>query len=124
MLKDANPRLKVSFVGPPGTIEPEDTLNSTKAIDFLVRREFDHQIVDYANGKALDTLPGVSFRKNGQIIHNPDGGVIENLDALPWVTKVYKRDLDIRRYNVPFLLHPFVSFYTSRGCPAMCTFCL
>lgn len=83
MLKDANPNLKVSFVGPPGTIEPEDTLNSTKAIDFLVRREFDHQIVDYANGKALDTLPGVSFRKNGHIIHNPDGGVIENLDALP-----------------------------------------
>jgi len=25
---------------------------------------------------------------------------------------------------VPFLLNPFVSFYTSRGCPAMCTFCL
>ena len=75
MLKDANPRLKVSFVGPPGTIEPEDTLNATKAIDFMVSREFDHQIVDYANGKALDTLPGVSFRKNGQIIHNPDGSV-------------------------------------------------
>jgi len=25
---------------------------------------------------------------------------------------------------VPFLLHPFVSFYTTRGCPAMCTFCM
>ena len=67
---------------------------------------------------------GVSFRKNGQIIHNPDGSVIENLDALPWVTKVYQRDLDIRRYNVPFLLHPYVSLYTSRGCPALCSFCL
>ena len=50
--------------------------------------------------------------------------MVENLDGLPWVTKVYKRDLDIRRYNVPFLLNPYVSFYTSRGCPAMCTFCL
>ena len=27
-------------------------------------------------------------------------------------------------YNVPFLLNPYMSFYTSRGCPAMCTFCL
>jgi len=124
MLKDANPRLKVAFVGPPGTVQPQDTLKATKAIDFLVRREFDHQIVDYANGKALDELPGISFRKNGQIMHNPDGGVIENLDSLPWVTRVYQRDLDIRRYNVPFLLNPYVSFYTSRGCPAMCTFCL
>jgi len=40
------------------------------------------------------------------------------------VTKTYKRDLDITRYNVPFLLNPFVSLYTSRGCPALCTFCL
>ena len=40
------------------------------------------------------------------------------------MTKVYKRDLDITRYNVPFLLNPFVSLYTSRGCPALCTFCL
>ena len=30
----------------------------------------------------------------------------------------------MRRYNVPFLLHPYVSLYTTRGCPAQCTFCL
>ena len=46
------------------------------------------------------------------------------LDALPFSTDIYKRDLQIERYNVPFLLNPFLSFYTSRGCPAMCTFCL
>jgi radical SAM superfamily enzyme YgiQ (UPF0313 family) len=57
-------------------------------------------------------------------VHNPEGPVIEDLDSLPWVSKIYKRDLDFRRYNVPFLLNPFISFYTSRGCPAMCTFCL
>ena len=124
MLKDSNPKLKVAFVGPPVTIEPDRALNATKAIDFIVRREFDYQIADYANGKPLEELPGVSFRKNGENIHTPEGGQIENLDALPWVSKVYKRDLDFRRYNVPFLLHPFLSFYTSRGCPAQCTFCL
>jgi radical SAM superfamily enzyme YgiQ (UPF0313 family) len=40
------------------------------------------------------------------------------------VTDVYQRDLDVRRYNVPFLLYPYVSLYTTRGCPAQCTFCL
>src|SRR5947207_11335567 len=124
MMKDTNPKLKVAFVGPPVTVEPQKTLRDTKAIDFLVRREFDYQIVDYAKGKPLDELPGVSFRKNGHIVNNPEGPAIENLDELPWVTKVYKRDLDITRYNVPFLLNPFVSLYTSRGCPALCTFCL
>ncbi|OYW11450.1 MAG: hopanoid biosynthesis associated radical SAM protein HpnJ [Acidobacteriia bacterium 12-62-4] len=91
----------------------------------MVRKEFDHAIVDYANGKPLEEIPSVSFRRpDGSFMHNPDGAVIENLDALPWASKVYKRDLDFRRYNVPFLHNPYVAIYTSRGCPAQCTFCL
>jgi hopanoid biosynthesis associated radical SAM protein HpnJ len=126
MMKDVNPKLKVCFVGPPVTVEPEKILRSSKAIDFLIRREFDHQIVAYAKGeKELHELPGVSFRTaDGGFQHNPEGGYIENLDEMPWVTKVYKRDLDFRRYNVPFLHNPYIALYTSRGCPAMCTFCL
>jgi len=124
MMKDANPKLKVAFVGPPVTVDPEKCLRASSAIDFVVRREFDYQIVAYAKGTPLEELPGVSYRHNGGFRHNPEGGYIENLDALPWVTKVYKRDLDFRRYNVPFLLHPFIALYTSRGCPALCTFCL
>ncbi|MCS6952090.1 MAG: hopanoid biosynthesis associated radical SAM protein HpnJ [Bryobacteraceae bacterium] len=124
MMRDANPRLRVAFVGPPVTVEPERILRASSAIDFVVRREFDYQIPQYAQGRRLEELPGVSFRRNGEIVHNPDGPVIENLDELPWVTKVYQRDLDITRYNVPFLLYPYVALYTSRGCPALCTFCL
>jgi hopanoid biosynthesis associated radical SAM protein HpnJ len=124
MMKDSNPQLKVAFVGPPVTVEPEKCLSASTAIDFVVKREFDYQIRDYALGKPLEEIPGVVFRKNGSFQHNPEAPVIENLDELPWVTKVYKTDLDFRRYNVPFLLNPYIAFYTSRGCPAMCTFCL
>lgn len=124
MMKDTNPKLKVAFVGPPVTVEPEKCLSSSSAIDFVVKREFDYAIVDFANGKPLEEIPGVVFPKDGGFQHNPEASPIENLDTLPWVTKVYKRDLDFRRYNVPFLLNPYLSFYTSRGCPAMCTFCL
>jgi hopanoid biosynthesis associated radical SAM protein HpnJ len=124
MMKDTNPKLKVAFVGPPVTVEPEKSLRASKAIDFVVKREFDYQIRDYAMGKPLEEIPSVVFRKNGGFQHNPERGVIENLDELPWVSKVYKRDLDFRRYNVPFLLNPYIAFYTTRGCPAQCTFCL
>jgi len=124
MMRDSNPQLKVAFVGPPVAINPEATLRASKAIDFVVRREFDYQIAAYAQGKPLVELPGVSWRENGDFRHNPDGPAIEKLDELPWVTKVYQRDLDFTRYNVPFLLNPYVSFYTTRGCPALCTFCL
>jgi hopanoid biosynthesis associated radical SAM protein HpnJ len=123
MMKDANPKVRIAFVGPPVTIEPEAALRSS-AVDFVVRREFDRQVVEYANGKSLHQLAGVSFRNRGAIVHNPDGQPMENLDELPWVTKTYKRDLDVARYNVPFLRYPYLSLYTSRGCPAMCTFCL
>jgi len=124
MMKDLNPKLKVAFVGPPVTIEPEKSLRASKAIDFVVKREFDYQIRDYAMGKPLEEIPSVVFRKDGGFQHNPEGPVIENLDEPPWVKKVYKRELDFRRYNVPFLLNPYVAFYTTRGCPAQCSFCL
>jgi hopanoid biosynthesis associated radical SAM protein HpnJ len=124
MMKDLNPKLKVAFVGPHVTVRPEESLRCSSAIDFVVKKEFDYQIRDYAMGKPLDQIPSVVFRKNGDFQHNPEMPPIEDLDALPWVTKVYKRDLDFRRYNVPFLLNPYISFYTTRGCPAQCTFCL
>jgi hopanoid biosynthesis associated radical SAM protein HpnJ len=124
MMKRNNPKLKVCFVGPPVTVEPERALNASSAIDFVIRREFDHQIVDYANGKPIEEIPGASYRVGDRVVNNPEAPAIENLDALPWVSKIYKRDLDVTRYNVPFLLNPFISMYTSRGCPAMCTFCL
>jgi hopanoid biosynthesis associated radical SAM protein HpnJ len=124
-MKAANPKLKIAFVGPHVTTLPEASLKEGEAIDFIVRREFDYAVVEYANGKPLSEILGISFRApNGQIVHNPDRPSVADLDAMPDVVDVYKRDLDPRRYNVPFLLYPFVSLYTTRGCPAQCTFCL
>ena len=101
---------------------PEKSCACVPAIDFVCRKEFDYAIVDYAHGKPLEEIAGVS--DNVAIVHNPDAPPIQDLDALPHVTDVYHRDLDVTRYNVPFLLHPYVSLYTTRGCPAQCTFCL
>jgi len=123
-IKQANPKIKIAFVGPHVSVLPEKSLRDNPVIDFICRKEFDYAMVDYANGKPLAEIPGVSFLQDGKIIHNPDAPQITDLDALPHVTDVYKRDLDVTKYNVPFLLHPFVSLYTTRGCPAMCTFCL
>ena len=50
MMKDSNPKLKVCFVGPPVTMEPEKSLNASSAIDFIIRREFDYQIADLRRG--------------------------------------------------------------------------
>jgi hopanoid biosynthesis associated radical SAM protein HpnJ len=124
-MKEANPNLKICFVGPHVTTLPERSLEECPAIDFIVRREFDYAAVEFANGKPLSEILGASYRgEDGKVIHNSDRPDVADLDALPDVTDVYKRDLDVRRYNVPFLLHPYVALYTTRGCPAQCTFCL
>ncbi len=125
-LKDQRPDCRVAFVGPQVSVQPEETLRACPAIDFVVRREFDHALADFARGRPLADIPSVSYRRNGSVGHTPQAPELGtgDLDALPFVTPIYKRDLDHRRYNVPFLLHPYVSFYTERGCPALCTFCL
>jgi len=125
-MKEAKPDLKVAFVGPPVQIKPKESLMASPDIDFIVRGEFDHAVVEFAQGKPLGEIAGVSYRKDGEVVHNPSRPALETeeLDRLPFATEVYKRDLVIENYNVPFLLHPYVAFYTSRGCPALCTFCL
>ena len=79
-----------------------------------------------ARASRSSEILGVSYRKDGKIVHNAPRPQLhtEELDALPFATDIYKRDLKIENYNVPFLLHPYVSFYTTRGCPALCTFCM
>ncbi len=124
LLKEMYPGLKICFVGPHVTTLTEQSLRDCPALDFVVRREFDYATVEFANGKPLAEIAGISYLKDGKVVHNPDRPDVTDLDALPDVVDVYKRDLDVRRYNVPFLLHPYLSFYTTRGCPAQCTFCL
>ena len=123
-LKETNPKIKIAFVGPHVTVLPERSLKECREIDFVVRKEFDYAVCEFANGKPLDEILGISFLKNGAVVHTPDRPEVQDLDSLPHVTEVYRRDLDVTRYNVPFLLYPYVSLYTTRGCPAQCTFCL
>jgi len=123
-MKANRPSTTIAFVGPLVSVRPEETLQASDAIDFVVRKEFEYQLKEFAEGRSLETIAGVSYRKNGHVVHNPDRPPTANLSALPWVTPIYKRDLDFRRYTVPFLRYPYVAFYTARGCPARCTFCL
>jgi hopanoid biosynthesis associated radical SAM protein HpnJ len=124
LMKAANPSIKVAFVGPHVTVRTEESLRASSAIDFIARKEFDYSVTEFAQGMRIEDIAGISFRKDGRVVHNADRPILRDLDALPFAVEIYKRDLDITRYNIPYLRHPYVSFYTSRGCPAQCAFCL
>jgi hopanoid biosynthesis associated radical SAM protein HpnJ len=123
-LKSQNADLQVGFVGAQAAVLPEETLASSEAIDWVARKEFDFTCRDAAAGLPLDRIAGLSFRRDGRIVHNPERQLIQEFDDLPSVMDVYARDLEIERYYIGYLKHPYVSHYTGRGCPAQCTFCL
>jgi hopanoid biosynthesis associated radical SAM protein HpnJ len=126
MIKDANPRCTIAFVGGHVTARPDQSLQAAAAIDLVARKEFDYAVRDVAEGRDWAAIPGISYRKNGVIVHNPEPPPLtrEQLDGLPFVTRIYHRDLDYLKYNSPYCQYPYVSLYTGRGCPARCTFCL
>ena len=114
---------------------PEETLRKSSAIDAIARREYEYTVRDLAvileqentsqdNEKRLKTVEGLSFRSGGEIIHNADRSFIENLDKLPWVSKIYAKHLKIADYFNPNALFPMVTLITSRGCPFRCSFCV
>ncbi len=123
-IKARRPGTKIGFVGAHAAVLPTETLKASPAIDWVGRKEFDYTCKEVAEGRPMETISGLSFKKEGKIIHNPERELIHNMDELPWVADVYKRDLDIEKYFIGYLMHPYVSMYTGRGCPAQCTFCL
>jgi hopanoid biosynthesis associated radical SAM protein HpnJ len=124
-LKAANPALKIGMIGAKVAVNPEGSLKASDAIDFVARNEFDHTIKEVAEGRELGSVAGLSWRNSeGAIVHNEDRAVLGDMDALPFVTPVYKRDLVIENYYNGYLKHPYLSFYTGRGCKSRCTFCL
>ena len=123
-LKAKNPNLQVGMVGPQVSILAQESLAAGPQLDFVARREFDYTVTELAQSRPWGEIQGLSYRADGRIHHNPDRPLIEDLDALPMVTEIYHRDLTMEHYVIPYLRYPYVSFYTGRGCPGHCVYCL
>ncbi|MGH6672277.1 MAG: hopanoid biosynthesis associated radical SAM protein HpnJ [Xanthobacteraceae bacterium] len=124
-LKEANPSLKAGFVGAKVAVEPDASLKTSSAIDFVAGNEFDFTIKEIAEGCDWSRIKGLSYRDAQDAVqHNEPRPNLENMDELPFVTPVYKRDLTVESYFIGYLKHPYLSLYTGRGCKSRCTFCL
>ena len=125
LIKERNPGILVGFVGAKVAVEPDKSLAASPHVDFVAREEYDFTILEIAQGKPLADVDGITWRgPDGAFIRNKDRAIIEDMDVLPMVAPVYTRDLKIEKYFGGYLLHPYVSFYTGRGCKSRCTFCL
>lgn len=123
-IKKENPNTKIIVGGTHATILPEQVLNKCPAIDYVVRQEYDYTVPDIIkNQENINQVLGVSYRENNEIKHTEDRPPLENLDELPYVSKVYQKFLNVNDYAYAFAQKPMIQIVSSRGCPNQCNFC-
>ena len=113
--------------GPHATAISENIISSNAGIDYVVRGEGEITTVELAdsltNGVPPASLPGLAFRRNGEVVVTPDRPLISDLDALPWPARHL---LDSHGYRYPSRgrgMQEVATMITSRGCPYSCIFC-
>jgi anaerobic magnesium-protoporphyrin IX monomethyl ester cyclase len=124
MVKEADPNIKIVFGGPHATLFPNETIEQ-EIVDYVLAGEGEINFPNFLDGleddKDLQEIPGLYFRKDGQIKAGPTAKVIEDLDTLP----IPDRTLTPYKKYSSVLAHanPLSTAVTSRGCPFRCTFC-
>ena len=105
------------------TQEVEYLFDNCPNVDMIVRGEGEEVISKIVTGLPHADIRGLSYRSNGQIVHN------EN-HPLPDVSQIAFPNRSLRRhdyravvYGVPITSHTFDAVLTTRGCPFKCKFC-
>jgi len=113
------------LVGTHPSALPEQTLALSPAVDMVARGEYDWTLSELADEpNRLEDVTGISFRREGRIVHTPVRPFSEDLDELPFVSSVYKKHLDISNYFYAHCRNPVISIFAGRGCPNRCFYCV
>ena len=96
-------------------------LLSYPQVDIVVRGEGEYTFRDLVRRGAPEDVLGLSYKKDGVVIHNEDRPCIEQLDSLPFPARHLRR--------VKYLNHMYKEgrendvITMSRGCYGKCSFC-
>ena len=119
MLKDLG--ATTVLIGQHASALTDATIKLNEKIDYIARGEYDYTLRDLANEDDPTEILGITYRKNGKILANPDRPLIENLDELPFPAW---HQIDVHDYFDAGKLYPFITLISGRGCPNNCTFCV
>jgi len=140
-IKRLIPESFVVLMGTHPTALPEETLGLNDKVDAVVVGEADYTVRELAERlstaeprklqtdvayrhKALKPIAGLAYRAGAGVHVNPRRALIDDLDELPFVSRVYARHLDVRKYFFAASDYPEVQIMTARGCVGRCTFCV
>jgi radical SAM superfamily enzyme YgiQ (UPF0313 family) len=112
-----------------------ETLEPFPALDFVLRGEPEYTFKelietlgrDPTGDAEADQLPdlsqveGLGWRRDGEIVVNPDRAFVPSLDDLPMPLHHL---LPLDKYRIPLVKGRYTFIVTSRGCTAGCTYCI
>jgi len=132
LAKEAHPQALTVMGGPHASMATDDTLAHIGDLDIVVRGEGEETMLDLCHAlerkkqiNGISHVAGISYRLNGQVVHNRPRTPIINLDSLPFPAfhlvpfEKYNFKIEVPGYG----LLPAVNVMTSRGCPFNCNFC-
>lgn len=118
-IKQIDPDVLTVLGGIHPTVLPEEAL-SKEGVDVVVRGEGEETFAELVNlfseNKDYSRIRGISYKRGGKYVHNPQRPLIGDLDAVPpFPYRMFEKDLP--RYQ------NFAGIFSSRGCPYQCSFC-
>ncbi|OHB89737.1 MAG: hypothetical protein A3D13_01460 [Planctomycetes bacterium RIFCSPHIGHO2_02_FULL_40_12] len=116
--KKLNPDMQVVIGGIHASALPEETL-SNENIDILVYGEGEMTMLELVEGKVIDQIEGIYYKRDQKIIKNPPRSLENDLDKFPY--PLYE-DLPLERYGGEHV-GATLGIISSRGCPYQCTYC-
>lgn len=121
--KNYNQKIHTIIGGPHPSLSGKESINNPY-IDICVQGEGEKTIVELIqtlqNHQDLDSIKGICFKKNKQLIKNPPREFISDLDSLSFPHQYITQTLiDHKKYS----LSSFKGIFATRGCPNNCLFC-
>ncbi|HDP25877.1 MAG TPA: radical SAM protein [Deltaproteobacteria bacterium] len=121
-VKRHRPSIITMMGGPHVSFDIKGMLTTYPELDLIVVGEGEQTLLELIpliqERSSWETVPGIAFRKDGEILITQARPLIHDLDAIPLPARHL---LPLSRYQA--LGFP-VSIITSRGCPNQCVFCL
>jgi len=104
------------------TEDPEYWLSQCPNINVLIRADGEEATEDLCCGLPLEEIAGLSFRRNGDVYHNPNRtmGSVSDTIRPNRSRRRYKYEIDFQGLRTGMTIDTLSS---SRGCPFNCVFC-
>lgn len=120
-IREKFPNIVIIAGGPHASALPEECIEN--GFDFAVIGEGEETIAELINGRPLEEIKGIAYKKNGTRVKTDKREYITDLDSLPLPARHLFDSAVYKGQEALGSKQPVFSIMTSRGCPYSCTFC-